>query len=94
MINNFRLVQNLTCMLRTYRICNSSVRFSKYEFNKNLSNGITLLKIISCVIWTQPTLSHTLKNKNKNKKNRGFEIEIVYSTHDFNFKKVCITECV
>ena len=50
MINNFRFVQNLTCMLRTYRICNSSVRFSKYEFNKNLSNGITLLKIISCVI--------------------------------------------
>ena len=29
-INDIRLIQNLTCVLRAYRICNSIVRFSKY----------------------------------------------------------------
>ena len=36
-------------MLRTYKTCNSTVRFSKYEFYKKLSKkklgGITLLRV-------------------------------------------------
>ena len=40
-------------MLRTYRTCNPTVRFSKYEFNNKLSGSVTLLRITSCVTWTQ-----------------------------------------
>ena len=29
-VNNIRLTQKLTCVLRAYKICNSTVRFSKY----------------------------------------------------------------
>ena len=41
MINYIRLA----CILRTYRTCNSTVRFSKYEFNNKLLGNITLLKV-------------------------------------------------
>ena len=34
-------------MLRTYRTCNSTVRFSKYEFYKG---GIILFKVTSGVV--------------------------------------------
>ena len=30
MVNNIQLAKKLTCMLRTYRICNPKVRFPKY----------------------------------------------------------------
>ena len=40
-------------MLKTYRICNSMVRFSKYEFYNKLLGGITFLRIILGVTWTQ-----------------------------------------
>ena len=40
-------------MLRTYRTCNSTVEFSKYEFNK-LLGGITLNRVTLSVNWTQP----------------------------------------
>ena len=40
-------------MLRTYRICNSTVRFSKYEFYNKLLDDITFLRIIPDVSWTQ-----------------------------------------
>ena len=33
------------CMLRTYRTCNSTVRFSKYELNNKLLGDVTLLII-------------------------------------------------
>ena len=33
-------------MLRTYRICNPTVRFSKYEFNNKLLGGVILLGVI------------------------------------------------
>ena len=36
-------------MLKTYRICNSTVGFSKYEFNNKLLSGVTLLRITSSV---------------------------------------------
>ena len=41
-------------MLRTYRIYNSTVGFSKYEFYYKLLGGITLLRVTLGVIWTQP----------------------------------------
>ena len=33
-------------MLRTYKICNSTVRFSKYEIYNKLLGGIILVRII------------------------------------------------
>ena len=48
MINYIRLA----CILRTYRTCNSTVRFSKYGFNNKLLGGVTLLRVIPDVTWT------------------------------------------
>ena len=45
MINNIHLIWKLTCMLRTYRTCNSMVGFLKYEFNNKLLGGVTLLRV-------------------------------------------------
>ena len=45
---------NLVCMLKTYKTCNSTVGFSKYEFNNKLLNGITLLRVTLGVTWIQP----------------------------------------
>ena len=56
MINNIQLTWKLAWMLRTYSTCNSVVRFSKYEFYNKLFGGVTLLKIIPSVIWTQPII--------------------------------------
>ena len=39
------LAWNLACMLRTYRIYNSTVRVSKYEFNNKLLSDVTLLRV-------------------------------------------------
>ena len=47
MVNN----NQLTWLLETYRICNSTVRFSKYKFYKKLLSGITLLKVTLGVTW-------------------------------------------
>ena len=44
----------LACILRTYRACNSMVRFSKYEFNNKLLGGIILIRVTLGVTWTQP----------------------------------------
>ena len=32
-------------MLKTYRTCNSTVRFLNFEFYKKLLGGVTLLKV-------------------------------------------------
>ena len=32
-------------MLRTYKTCNPTVKFSKYEFNNKIIDGVTLLKV-------------------------------------------------
>ena len=45
MVNNNQLTWKLVWILRTYRTCNSTVRFSKYEFYKKLFGGVT---------WIQP----------------------------------------
>jgi len=44
-------------MLRTYRACNSTVRYSKYEFNNKLLGGVTFFRITSGVTRTQPYIS-------------------------------------
>ena len=43
----------LAKMLKTYKTCNSMVRFSKYEFYNKLLSGVTLLKVTPGVSWTQ-----------------------------------------
>ena len=43
----------LTWMLRIYRTCNSTVRFSKYEFYSKLLGSVTLLRVTPSVTWTQ-----------------------------------------
>ena len=53
MVNNIQLKLKLAWLLRTYRICNSTVGFSKYEFYNKLLDGITLLRVTPGVTWTQ-----------------------------------------
>ena len=54
MINYIRLA----CMLSTYRTCNSTGGFLKYEFNNKLLNGVTLFRVTQ----SQVTLGVTLSN--------------------------------
>ena len=58
MVNCIWLAWKLACMLRTYKICNSTVEFSKYESNNKLLDGVTLLRIILGITWTQHTHTH------------------------------------
>ena len=44
----------LAWMLTTYRTCNPTVGFSKYEFNNKLLDGGTFLKVTSGITQTQP----------------------------------------
>ena len=53
-VNNIWSVTKLACMLKIYRICNPTVRFSKYEFNNKLLGGVTLFRITPYITWTQP----------------------------------------
>ena len=41
-------------MLRTYRTCNPTVGFSKYEFNNKLLDDVTFFRITLGVTRTQP----------------------------------------
>ena len=50
-VNNNQLTWKLVWMLRTYKTCNSTVRFSKYKFYKKLLSGITLIKVTLGVTW-------------------------------------------
>ena len=43
----------LACIKRTYRTYNSTVRFSKYEFNNKLLGGVTLIIVTPSVTWIQ-----------------------------------------
>ena len=43
----------LTWILRTYRTCNSVVRFSNFEFYKKLLVGVTLFRVKPGITWTQ-----------------------------------------
>ena len=53
-VNNILLTWKLTYILRTYRICNSIVRFSKNEINNKLLGGVILLKVTPSISWIQP----------------------------------------
>ena len=44
----------LACIKRTYRTCNSTIRFSKYEFNNKLLGGVTLIIVTQSVTTIQP----------------------------------------
>ena len=57
MVNYIRLAWKLACILRPYKKCNSTVGFSKYEFNNKLFGGVTFFKVTSGVTWTQPYIS-------------------------------------
>ena len=46
----------LACILRTYRICTSTVGFSKYEFNNKLLSDVILLKVIPSITLSKVTL--------------------------------------
>ena len=46
-VNNIQLAWKLACMLSTYRICNSTMGFLKYEFNNKLLGSVILLRVIS-----------------------------------------------
>ena len=54
MVNNIQLTWKLAWFLRTYRTCNSTVRFSKYEFYNKLLGDVTLLRVTPGATWTQP----------------------------------------
>ena len=56
-VNYIRLAWKLACMLRTYRTCNPTVGFSKYEFNNKLLDDVIFFRITSSVIWSQPYIS-------------------------------------
>ena len=44
-VNYIWFAWKLACMLRIYRICNSTIEFSKYEFNNKLLSGVTLFRV-------------------------------------------------
>ena len=54
MVNYIRLAWKLACMLRTYRECDPTVGFSKYEFKNKLLIGVTFFRVTSSVNWIQP----------------------------------------
>ena len=54
MVNNIQLTWKLAWLLRTYRIWNSTVEFSRYEFYNKLLGSVTLFKVTLGVTWTQP----------------------------------------
>ena len=53
MVNNIWLLWKVACMLSTYRTCNLTVGFLKYEFNNKLLDGVILLRVTLGVTWTQ-----------------------------------------
>ena len=57
MVNYVRLAWKLACKLRTCRACNPMVELSKYEFNKNLLDGVTFFRITLGVTQTQSYIS-------------------------------------
>ena len=53
MVNNIQLTWKLAWILKTYRICNSTIRFSKYELHNKLLDSVILLRITLDITWTQ-----------------------------------------
>ena len=65
-------------MLRTYRTCNSTVRFSKYEFYNKLLGGVTLLRVTPSVTWTQPFIHTHTHYKNLNLSNWSMTYLLIF----------------
>ena len=57
MVNHTWLAWKLACMLITYRKCDPTVGFSKYEFNNKLLVGVAFFKVTSSITWIQPYIS-------------------------------------
>ena len=55
MINNIQLTWKLAWLLRTYRTCNLTMRFSKYEFYNKLLGDVTLFRLTPGVILSNVT---------------------------------------
>ena len=53
MVNSIQLIWQLAWMLRTYRTCDLTVRFLKYEFYNKLLGDVTLLRVTPGVTWIQ-----------------------------------------
>ena len=56
-VNYTWLAWKLACILRTYRTCNPTVGFCKYEFNNKLLGGVTFFRVTSGVTWTKLHIS-------------------------------------
>ena len=54
MINYIRMTWKLAWLLRTYRTCNLTVRFSRYELYNKLLDGVILFKVILGVTKPNP----------------------------------------
>ena len=54
MVNYILLSWKLACMLRTFRRCNPTVGFSKYEFNYKLLGGVIFFRVTLGVTWNEP----------------------------------------
>ena len=52
MVNNIQLTWKLAWLLRTYRTCDLTVRFSKYDFYNKLLDDVTLFRVTPGVTWT------------------------------------------
>ena len=57
MVNHTWLAWKLACMLITYRKCDPTIGFSKYEFNNKLLVGVAFFKVTSSITWIQPYIS-------------------------------------
>ena len=57
MVNYTKLAWKFVCMLGTYRKCDPTDGFSKYEFNNKLLAGVTFFRVTRSVTWTQPYIS-------------------------------------
>ena len=60
MVNYILLTWKLECMLRTYRTCNSTVGFLKYEFNNKLLGSVTIIRPNPIIIMHKDKFSHEL----------------------------------
>ena len=57
MVNYNWLAWKLACMLKTYRTCNPTVGFTKYEFNNKLLGCVTFFRVMLGVTQTQSYIS-------------------------------------
>ena len=51
MVNNIQLTWKLVWVLITYRTCNSTMEFSKYELYNKLLDNVILLRVTASVNW-------------------------------------------